>query len=352
MVVGTTVLLALELLSFKGGSIHEFVGVASMEGAKPVVVSAFEPAKLKEFTVDLADISTASKIITQQTGLQMGTTYDFAFSTKFIDRKYVGIAPIQNRQPSSWSYVQDTSDLVRSGTVTIIAKPNEAVTLEGLKSRFSKPLVVHWMLEQVPMIVNAKNLPEKQFLQMAASAVGGKFVEKPDKFYVDFDPADFRIRARKTIQTFGDLRKVERPTAAMKAGIENALSAINLATNAQLTEAFLAPGSSTTILLNNTGKAMVARQLEEKANDPQPAQVDMLSSSVQIAKPVEVVPQEEGRGQRGPNGRGQRPSNFAMLRQIIDFNQPVKMILQSDFRVSFSGRTHAMGNRPSREINF
>lgn len=81
----------------------------------------------------------------------------------------------------------------------VVGEPSGPFQVGSLpKARWSKPLRIHYLYRQIPVVAVGRNASEEDFLKALSEAVGAKFVEG-DAYEVRLDPKEFRTRMLPTI---------------------------------------------------------------------------------------------------------------------------------------------------------
>ncbi|RYG48962.1 hypothetical protein EON79_02900 [bacterium] len=111
------------------------------------------------------------------------------------------------------------------------------------RARWSKPLRIHYVYRDIPLVAVPQNASERVFLRTAAAALGTKFVDD-GAYEFKFEPKEFRARIVPTIERW---RKrllnlgSQRDARAWRYGILR--EAITAFSDEELTTAFSSPGS-------------------------------------------------------------------------------------------------------------
>ncbi len=220
------------------------------------------------------------------------------------------------------------SDAIKDETITWTTPRGEAFTVKELADSLgATKLEYHWTHEPFAMVANVKALPERDFLKYVSKAVGGILIPTKAGYRLQFNPEEFRLRAR-TLFTSVSPEDLKKLSAMDRSSYDLALLAINNASAQQLQEAFDSPEMQTTIALGPAQMALVRQRIEVSSmpGDPQHAQQPTF-----------------------PNRQGNLDSRIP---ENVDLRRGATLIFYSTFRTQVEVVTVDQLGRPSGKSRF
>jgi hypothetical protein len=229
--------------TFPGGTINDLARSLNTASGKPAVIVLSGSAKaLPGFEFNAADPDDLAQVLRTKVNLVLAPGVDMVVHDGYVPFDKVGKgAPTGNSMMAK----PFTEAAVSGGKVTFATEKNESLQLESLKG-FAKPVTVHWFYPGLTVAVNAKDVPEMDFLGLVAKGIGARFHNSGNNFKIEFDPVEVRTRAIRTIQFQPQGAKPQQPQApTFTTRMQDfRIAALNSLTPAQLSELFKAPGNT------------------------------------------------------------------------------------------------------------
>lgn len=114
--------------------------------------------------------------------------------------------------PSEWVQANSKLLVLQSDRLSCELPANQAVSVKSIADlKWSKPVKVHWLLEQMWVVPSLKSTSELDTLKTLAKAICGRVTQEGDKYSIDIDYKEFRERAAASIE-------VQRSREMAKAG--------------------------------------------------------------------------------------------------------------------------------------
>jgi hypothetical protein len=349
-------------VEFPGGSPNDLAKALHESTGQPVVLAKYDGTRIDAFTFDPADPNAMAQAFRKSAGLTQAAGLQLALHPAMLNRQFIQIQPIF-KQHQVWYQAPKAQELsVDAGKVTAATAETRYATMADLgKLEFSKPLRWSQWYEVYPMAIRAKEVSEAEFLGYVAKVIGAKLVSTKDSYTFAFEPNEFRNRAKRTFSEFGSAQDLGSATVFDKAAVDFALTALNLATNANLIEAFDTK-QETRIPLNQAQKQYVygvmAKLAEADANDLNqgrgrggrgggaPPEAFASAEQVSIIAGEELNPQREQFGNAGRRGR----PPYSRILPMVDWNQQVNLVLMRNFRTQIEASTLPINGRPGQRI--
>jgi hypothetical protein len=317
---------ALSPTTFSGGGASDLA--ASLAGAtqRGAVIAVLDRQNYRKFTFEPMDATQMAQAVLAATGLKQAVGVDLAYHPNRIPQWFAQIPPFGGQGGSAnLTLVSPPKVAWKDGKLTWKTPKGEASRVEELQRAFSKPLEWHWTHEPYAMVFHVIDMPEADVLRHIAKAVGGKLAATRDRFRLDFDPEQFRQRARGLFVT-PSIQRLENLDEMSRANFELSRSAIGMASSAQIRQAFYDRGGQTAITLG-------------------PGQMGMVQQRMAVRLSFEQQPRQTREG-------GRRGGNISRRLASVDLRQGAAIILRSDFRTEIEAVTVDALGRPVGRVRF
>lgn len=198
-----TALIASMAIPFAGGDISNLAKSISEATDQPVVFEAGASEQAPPFEYRIDDLNELARSIEKATGYKRAPGAEHAFnhgrlgSWLFSPR---GVSRTLN--DAAWRRVTGKlpEGFLNEGNVTLKTGENEAFSISAFPANLlSKPLQVHWMLQSTPFKAWVEDLPTEDFLNHVAKALGGKFLQQQNRYFIDVDPVEIQRRGLATL---------------------------------------------------------------------------------------------------------------------------------------------------------
>ncbi len=313
---------------FPGGSSADLARSIETATGKPVVVLAIDYERYKPFEYDPANLNELVRAVRGATGLWQAPGEQHAFHPGTIPRKFIQVHPVGPGGFASGFLAAARGFEVKDGRLTWRAKSSEAVKLDSVGLiPLPKRMSCHWTHAEYWLSASVANMPEREFAEYVAKAAGARLIAGKDSYKLEFDPNEFRNRARRTFTEYGKPDELRKLHPTDRSSYDLALAGLNLMTAAQLTEAFETPQSSVRIPLATAHRGVVEARLRA-----------FLESA-----------QEMQRAAADDNPRLQPVPNVDTIRSV-DLREPVFLIFQASFRAQLEVGTRGEFGRPGPRI--
>lgn len=333
-------------VSFSGGKSLDLCKAIHQATKQPVLMVDLGGRELKPFTFDTADLNEFARQTKAATGFSYVPGQDFVFSSGTLPRNLFGTPPLFGAEPV-WFAKSFSGFKVENGLYSLETKPGEALTgVEIASLTFSKPVKVHWIAEHMPLVGHVTGVSELEFLRLVGKAMALRIVNKQNQFELILDANEFRNRAIATIKTVATpqvIAKLNKRDVAKLAHLEMAL---RVATQDQLNTAFATQGGLVKIPLSNAEKQKLYKDManwnEQRDRGGRDPRIPSPSSGQKPDQEVQINEISTGRG---------RSRNYAAIRDSMNFNAPVYLILTGKFDTSIEGSINGPDGSP-RPIRF
>lgn len=333
-------------VSFSGGKSVDLCKAIHQVTKQPVLMVDLGGREIKPFNFDVTDLTEFTRQTKAATGFSYVPGQDYVFSSGTLPRNLFASPPLFGAEPA-WFSKSYSGFKFENGAYSLETKPGEALTgIEIGTLKFSKPVKVHWIAEHMPLVGYVNAVPELEFLRLVGKAMALRIVNKQNQFEFVLDANEFRSRAIATIKTVATpqvVAKMSKRDAAKLAHLEMALRS---ATQDQLNTAFATPGGLVKIPLSNADKQKLYKDMgtwnEQRDRGGRDPRIPSPSSGQK--------PDEEFQMNEVNTGRG-RPRNYAALRDSVNFNAPVYLVLTGKFETTIEGSVNGP-NGSSRPIRF
>lgn len=327
----TTLCLAAALLlaaEFPGGDATALAESLAKAGNTSAIVCAFERVQYPAFKYDPEKLDQMADAIKAATGLTMAGGTRLAVHPGKISR-HLFAPPMIGPKPSGYSSAPFPGEALKDGVVTFTTEKGKCVTVGALQmATFSRPISVHWAYRDVPMFAAVKDLPEVEFLRYVAKVAGARLFASKSEYRLDFEPIEFRTRAKATVKAFLESREGKDLSRKQASDARLVQAALNLVSDYQLAEAFREQGASARVPLA-----------------PQHSQLIRERWTL-----VEEAPSNERLAQRARirGGGGQATSGPLTL----DTRYPIYLVMRSDFGCYLEAMTLGEGRERGSVIRF
>lgn len=187
--------------SFGGGSDYDLCKEIALSVSKPVVMLAEPRKQRKAFAFRYTSPSEFESLL-----MEKGQIYHFR-------EKSWGLAP--HTYPLGLYFTTQSSFYTQAFRLaTVFSKAadskltvitgNGPATLSQLFANTKKQVRWHWFFDNFRLSAYCIDVKDDALVRTVADAIGAKVVEKPDSFYLDFDPVVYRQRAIATLYGLPD----------------------------------------------------------------------------------------------------------------------------------------------------
>lgn len=321
-------------VTFPGGTVTNLVASIAEATKAPVLAAVLDNRRISKFEYDTSNLTEMARTIYANAGLRQAPGVDYAYHPDSISPALVQIEPVRGRggQPP-FRYVTPPRDAMKEGVVTWTTGGGEAFRLEDIDNAFSKPIVYHWTQEPYAMVARVNGVQEGDFVRLVAKAVGAKLVSTKEQYRLEFDPNEFRRRARNTLRAVTpDRLRAMRPVA--RATYELCLAALDLATPQQIAQAFFERGGQTLIPLGAGQMGLAQARLQAELEE--------------VAQRERAQEERDERGDR----RGGGPGRALRMMSNVDLRHGAAIVLHSDFRTQVECVTVDGLGRPAGRVRF
>lgn len=269
--------LAAAPITFNGGSPSELARSIAEATKANVVIEAGPSETFNSFVYDPSNLDEMSRAVFKATELRQAPGEDFVYSHPWLPAWHFQNKTVQQflndnlRMCNSASFPEN---FLKEGKVTIQAKARTAIVVTALAGlKFAKPLSVDGFFANLGLNMWVTDMPERDFLNYVAKAVGGKL--KPTKEGLSLVPSGQEIQ-RRGLLTIDKVKKLEsytKRTSIEKAELELCRAAIASASPAQLEELYAEEGKPIRMELGPSTRNAVTqliRAMMEPPPDPNP----------------------------------------------------------------------------------
>lgn len=323
-------------VTFPGGGPVELAASIADSTQKPAVIAELAMRGFAKFDYDTANMTDMARTIFANTALRQAPG-EYAYHPDTIPASFIQVEPFSGRwSPPNFRYTNLAPEAVKDGKVTWAPRPGEALRTQNLENRFSKAVRFHWTQEPYAIMAKVTDLPEADFVRLVAKALGGKYSSRKEAYVIDFDPDEFRKRARNTLAT-AKPKDLERLGPLSRSNYDLCVAAIKQATRQNMLEAFLTQGGRTAIPMVAGQEQMVLARMD---------------AVLQRQEAGDIANVEDRRGTK--TGSFERKPNRNALRRMdnVDLRYGAAIILESNFRVQVEAVTVDVYGRPAGKIRF
>ena len=238
--------LAVAPVTFNGGSPSELAKSIAEATKANVVIEAGPSERFNSFSYDPSNLDEMARAILKATELKQAPGEDFVYSHPWLPAWHFQNKTIQQYLNDNMRMCPSGSlpeNFLNQGIVTVHAKPGSAISIEALEGiKFARPLTVDGFFMNLGLNIWVTDMPERDFLNYVAKAVGGKL--KPTKEGLSLVPSgqDIQRRALLTIDRVKKLESFAKRASLEKAELELSRTAIAAATSSQLEELYAEEG--------------------------------------------------------------------------------------------------------------
>lgn len=318
----------LQTADFQGGDALALAEALAKSGGGSAIVCVFESAQYSPFKFEPTKPDSLASAVKTATGLTMAGGTRLAFHPGKISR-HLFAPPIIGPKLSGSSPTSLPESAIKEGMVTFTTEKGRIITPGTLQTaNLSRPVSVHWVYRDLPMVAVIKELPEVEFLTYTAKAAGAKLQVSKSEYRLDFDAVEFRTRAKATVKAFLESREgkdLERRQASDARLVQTAL---NMVSDYQLTEAFRTQGASTRLALGPQQSSLIRERLA------------LLEQSPSTGYGVQRT-RSRGSGGEPPSGP-----------PTLDTRYPIYLILRSDFGCYLEAMSLGQDGRQGNVVQF
>lgn len=198
----TTTLAVLAAVTFPGGNVSELAKSISEATGQGVVFEAGASERAPRFAYDPANLNEMARQIQASANFRRAPGAEHVFHHGRLPSHFFGVNLV-SRLSNTNSWLQGAAppeDFLKDGKVTLQSRSGQSIMLNTLPAGLlPKPLQTHWMFERGVIKAWVKDMPPIEFMNMAAKAVGGKLLQRTDRFVLDIDAAEIHRRALATL---------------------------------------------------------------------------------------------------------------------------------------------------------
>lgn len=242
---------------FPGGTANDLCAHLAAETKQNIVVVKTTSTKVGAFDYDPADLDSISRGLRSKVKLELTPGVNVIGNDGRIPMSRLRVNTRDPYEAPKWVLPK-----IEANTITFATQSNESVDPAKLDEvKFSKPVKVHWFYDQVPVSINVKQMPEREFLTYLAKGIGARFLETPKEFRIDFEPSAMRNRIAKTIGIFKELwlkspERNEEDSNALSTGRPDFfIGLLQDMSLGDITFAFATPESKVTVKVRSNGGA-------------------------------------------------------------------------------------------------
>lgn len=329
MLASIALIAAVSTVDFKGGDTYALAQAIAKESGASVLISVFQPTRIPGCTFDTKDADTMADVLKKSAGFWMSPGSDPIFHPGTLPPHLVQLAGINANKPYGFSLIAPPPEALKDGKLNWETKAGEAFRVgDFVGMTLSKGVDLHWMFQDVQLVVVSKGLSEVEFLTRCAKAVGAKLLTSKSLYRLELDPAELRVRAKRSLDKALTGDRAKFMSASDRSGIELAKAAVASASNQNILQAFANQGSETRIPVG-------------------PGNVDAVFSRMQAAgQSPQDLSEDRGRGGR----RGM--IDPAMISRLDPRTTPTWLVLRSNFQTSVEMMLPGPGGRGGRTIRF
>lgn len=327
----TTLCLAAALLQaaeFPGGDATALAESLAKAGKSSAIVCAFERVQYPALRLDPGKPDQLADAVKAATGLKVAGGTRLAVHPGKISR-HLFAPPIIGPKPSGYSPAPFPEEALKDGVVTLATEKGKCITVGALQSAmFSRPISVHWVYRDLPMMAAIKDLPEVEFLNYVAKVAGARLSASKSEYRLDFEPIEFRTRAKATVRAFLDSREGKDLSRRQASDARLVQAALNLVSDYQLSEAFREQGASTRFALG-------------------PQQTRLIQERLAL---LEEAPTNEQLAQRARSRGGGGQASPSTL--TVDTRYPIYLVMRSDFGCYLEAMSLGEGRERGSVVRF
>jgi hypothetical protein len=253
-----------------------------------VVIASSEQKRYEPFQYSSTDLNEFSRTMRAQASLRMVPGVDFILHDEKLPKA------LFNETGTGLIGGIGAHLGIADGKV-LLRTEGAGLSLETLRRQtFAHPLRVHWLFVSYAIAADVEAMPERQFLEYVAKAVGGNLTVGATQYSIEINPVEVRRRAIATLDDISAraindsdpaalerglrqivsessvesmLREIAWDLSIESAGRELAKAALQNATNAQILEAFKSTTSQTRIQVRPGSPLAQAAFARVKAHD-------------------------------------------------------------------------------------
>lgn len=234
--------------TFPGGNFNDLAhSMASATGKPAVVVLSASKGAMKSFQFDPSNLDSLTRTVQKEAGLVRTPGLNMVFHDGLVPSGKVSRNPWNS--PEAVAAKAFPSDAIKNGLVTVRTEKNESLDVQTLKG-FKKPVQVHWFYGSLAIGIEAKDVPEMDFLSLVAKGMAARFLNTSNAYLIDFDPVEARLRVVQTIQSeplTGD--KAAQDRMAKERAFR--IAALNALSSADMTTLFQKQGNEIRVAVRN-----------------------------------------------------------------------------------------------------
>lgn len=199
---------ALSAAKFSGGTPTEFADALAKASKQNVIVQQSEGQWIPPCEFEVSDLNELARSIRSQTQMAILPGADLILTDGMLTRQRVQDAttgrPQPNERPANptrftFQPIRITKipfgHSLKNGKVSFETKKDEGLDVMTLKDAFSKPVRIHWLLDESIVSCRVADMPEVDFLKWVAKAVGGRLISNAKEYIMDLDTNEIRRRA-------------------------------------------------------------------------------------------------------------------------------------------------------------
>lgn len=265
---------------FGGGSGADLANSIAEATGAPVVIECGSSQRFDRFEYNPEDANEMARVILKSAKLRRAPGIDHAYHWPGLPSWHFAVEVVQQLAKDR-DRVGTTgfafSEPIRDGKVTLKTERGTMLLVSSLENmKFAKPMRVDPFFTQIGVAANVNAMPERDFLNLVAKAVGAKVRTTRDG--LSFVPSGVEIQKR-ALTTIAEVMKTEgfakRP-AYQKAQLDLSRAAIASAGAAQIESLFEVDGASVKLVigpdLRQAAMRMLRAMTEMEAQNEQTAQ--------------------------------------------------------------------------------
>jgi len=198
----TATLTALAAVTFPGGNVSDLAKSIAEATKQGVVIEAGAGERAPRFSFDPSNLNEMARQIQTSTGFRRSPGGEHVFHHGRLGGHLFGVNLV-NRLGNSNSWIQGGAvpeNFLNDGKVTLQTRSGQSHTLGSLPAGLlNKPLQTHWIFDRAVFKAWVTDMPALDFMNMVAKAIGGKVLQRQDRYVLDIDAAEIQRRAQASL---------------------------------------------------------------------------------------------------------------------------------------------------------
>lgn len=299
----TATLATVVAVTFPGGNLSDLAKSIADSTKQGVVIEAGAGERAPRFSYDPANLNEMARQIQASTGFRRSPGGEHVFHHGRLGGHLFGVNLV-NRLGNSNAWLQGGTvpeNFLNDGKVTLQTRSGQSHTLGSLPAGLlNKPLQTHWLFERAVFKAWVTDMPALDFMNMVAKAIGGKVLQRQDRYVLDIDAAEIQRRAQASLAFVQADRRYAGSSLRDRLEVELSRAALGAIGGAQVNSLLATPTGRIQMELPASMRPSILAYIQTVLADAE-QEVQARQSAERQAQLLESFSREQRRGGGGNN---------------------------------------------------